>query len=79
MDNQPIAYQPLTIKDWMITLLIMCIPIVNIVMLFVWGFSDATHPNKANWAKATIIWFAIIVALYFFFFTAIIGTAAYMY
>lgn len=75
MENQTTTYQPISIKDWMIILLIMCIPIVNFVMLFVWGFSDATHPSKANWAKASLIWIAIIAALYFFFFAAIIGAA----
>lgn len=28
----------MSVKDWMITLLIMFIPLVNIIMLFVWAF-----------------------------------------
>lgn len=27
----------LSVKDWMITILLLAIPLVNIVMLFVWG------------------------------------------
>jgi hypothetical protein len=58
----------ITVGDWMITLLIMAIPIVNLVMLFVWGFGSGTHPSKANWAKASLIWMAIIFAIYILFF-----------
>ncbi len=54
----------LSVKDWVITLLIAAIPIVGFIMLFVWGFGDATNTNKANWAKATLLWMAILVAFY---------------
>ncbi|ELR71032.1 hypothetical protein C900_03162 [Fulvivirga imtechensis AK7] len=33
-------------------------------MLFVWGFGSDTNVNKANWAKATLIWMAIFIGLY---------------
>ena len=49
--------------DWMVTLLIAAIPVVNIIMLIVWAFSDTTNPNKTNWAKATLIWMLIGIGL----------------
>jgi len=73
MENQTAQYKPITVGDWMITILIMIIPIVNIVMLFVWGFSSTTHPSKANWAKASLLWFAIIIVLYIILFIVILG------
>jgi len=51
--------EPIPIGDWVITLLISFIPVIGFIMLFVWGFSADTNPNKANWAKATLIWAAI--------------------
>jgi len=54
----------LSIKDWIITFIIAAIPIVNIIMLFVWGFGDSTNPNKANWAKASLILMAAVAVLY---------------
>jgi uncharacterized membrane protein YdbT with pleckstrin-like domain len=55
----------MSIKDWMITILITAIPIVGFIMLFVWGFGGGSvNPNKQNWAKATLLWFVIIIALY---------------
>ena len=57
MDNQNNAV--MTFKEWMITLLIVAIPFVNIIMLFVWGFGSTTKATKANFAKATLVWMAI--------------------
>ena len=59
--------QPLSVKDWLITLIIAAIPIVGFIMLFVWGFSDGTNVNKANWAKAALLLMAILIALSFLF------------
>ncbi len=63
----------MTVKDWVITMLITAIPLVGFVMLFVWGFSDSENPSKSNWAKATLIMFAIGVVLYILFFVLIFG------
>jgi uncharacterized integral membrane protein len=52
-------------KDWMITLLISSIPLVGFVMLFVWAFGSNENPNRANWAKAALIWMVIIFGLLF--------------
>lgn len=55
---------PVTLGDWIITFIIMAIPIVNIIMLFVWGFGN-TNPSKANWAKASLIFMLIAFVIYF--------------
>lgn len=70
MDNERIPHASISVGDWMLTLFITFIPIVNIVMFFVWGFSRNIQPNKATWAKASLIWIAIFLAielLVFFF------------
>ncbi|MFH1120907.1 MAG: hypothetical protein V1775_13900 [Bacteroidota bacterium] len=53
----------ISVGDWIITLLIQAIPLVNIIMLFVWAFGSGNNPNKANWAKAVLIWMAIGIVL----------------
>jgi heme/copper-type cytochrome/quinol oxidase subunit 2 len=58
--------QVLTLKDWMITILITAIPLVGFIMLFVWAFGSNENPNKSNWAKASLIWVAIAMVLTFF-------------
>jgi hypothetical protein len=59
---------PVSLGDWIITLIVLCIPIVNIVMLFVWGFSAGTHPSKRNFCRAELIIFAALFVLWLLFF-----------
>ena len=56
-----------TVGDWMITTLLMCIPFVNIILLFVWAFGSGAPASKANWAKAALIWALISIIGYVFF------------
>jgi heme/copper-type cytochrome/quinol oxidase subunit 2 len=76
MDNQTTQYQPVSLGQWMVTILLVAIPIVNIVMLFIWGFSSDTQPSKANWAKASLIWIGIFVVFYILIFLTILGGMA---
>lgn len=64
--------QPLSVKDWLITLIITAIPLIGFIMLFVWAFSSDTNVNKANWAKASLILLAIGIALSILF-TVVFG------
>ena len=52
MDNNK---KIISTSEWILIKLIMFIPIVNIVMLIVWAFSNKTNINKSNWAKANLI------------------------
>ena len=63
--NNNKQYQPMTIKDWLLTLILMSLPLVGIIMMFVWAFSGGTHPSKQSWAKAYLIFMAIWSALIF--------------
>jgi hypothetical protein len=62
-ENAPVV----TVGDWVLTYLIAAIPLVGLVMLFVWAFGSDTNPNKANWAKAALIWAAIVIGIYIVF------------
>ena len=54
---------PMSVKDWLLTLLIIAIPVVGIVMLFVYAFGNNENLNRQNWAKAQLIVLAIVFAL----------------
>lgn len=69
MDNNEFQQQngtqlevPMTLGDWIITLLIMMVPCVNIVMLFVWGFGQGNTSRK-NYCRAALIFAAISIVL----------------
>jgi len=59
--------------EWFLTLFLVAIPLVGIVLLFVWAFGSTTNPSKANWAKASLAWAAIGIVLYLIIFVVIIG------
>ena len=56
---EPRRDEIVSIKEWLITILIMSIPIVNIVMMFVWAFGGTVKESKANYFKASLIMAAI--------------------
>ncbi len=64
-------YRPVTIGNWMLTYLLMCIPLVNVILLFVWAFGSNTPVSKANWAKASLIWMVIGIAFYVLLFVVL--------
>lgn len=55
--------KPMSVNDWLITLLIMAIPLVGFIMLFVYAFGNNENVNKQNWAKAQLIVLAIVIGL----------------
>jgi hypothetical protein len=59
----------LSVKDWAITIFISGLPLIGLVMLFVWAFSDSTNLTKKNWAKGYLLIMLIflIIGLSFLF------------
>ena len=75
MDN--ITNQPaVKTGEWLVTFLISAIPIVGFIMLLVWAFGSGTNESKANWAKALLLYFVIIIAMTIIF-SVIFGAALY--
>lgn len=60
----PVKDDVVTTKEWIITMLILLIPVVNIVMTFIWAFGSNTKPSKANYFKASIIFWLIGIVLF---------------
>jgi hypothetical protein len=57
----------ISLGEWIITFIVLAIPLVNIIMLFVWGFSGSTNPNKQNFCRATLIVYLVCIVLFFLF------------
>ena len=63
--NSPVDLEePMKVGEWLISLLIMMVPCVNIVMMFVWAFSSTEKKSKSNFFKAELIFMGIILVLY---------------
>lgn len=74
MENQSTNNDVISTGSWFVTILITAIPLIGIIMLFVWGFSDATNPNKKNWARAALIWVAIAIVINILMFIGMVGS-----
>jgi len=55
-----------SVGEWILTILLTAIPLIGFIMLFIWAFGGNTKPSKSNWAKATLIWFAVMIFIYVF-------------
>ena len=58
-------YKPLKISDWIVSLILLIIPLVNIIMLIVWAASSSTHPSKKSFAQAYLIIIGVVFVLGF--------------
>jgi hypothetical protein len=54
--------KPLTTGEWFVTLLILGLPLIGLIMYFVWGFSDG-NLGRRNFCRAALIWGLIFIGL----------------
>ena len=70
---------PVKVSEWLLTMLVLAIPCVNLIMLFVWGFGGVEKRSKSNYCKAYLIWMAIgFVICILFYIVVIAGIVAGM-
>ena len=67
--------EPVSFGDWMLTMLLMMIPCVNIVMMFVFAFGNGKK-SKSNFFKASLVWALISVVLSVVFGASIVAMLA---
>ena len=58
---------PMTMGDWLLTLLASMIPCVGIVLYFVWAFSKTTNVNRRNFCRAQLIMMGVVLVIYLIF------------
>lgn len=56
-------YRPVTIGNWIVTFILLAIPLVNLIMLIVWAVSTSTHPSKRTFAQAYWVILAILFCI----------------
>lgn len=77
-DNRDFTYSQqsapvMSVGQWLLTIIVMAIPIVNIVMLLVWGMGNNENPNRKNWAIAQLIVMAAAIVIWMLLFSTIVG------
>lgn len=61
--NEPDVHydEHVSIGGWIGRWLVMCIPIVNIIMLFVWAFGGSRKYSLKTWARARLLLTLIVI------------------
>lgn len=65
-----------TTGDWVISILLLALPIVQIVVPFVWAFSSSTPLSKKNFGKAILILWIVPIVLVILFWGSIMAMLA---
>ncbi|MBU3192046.1 hypothetical protein KPL51_21325 [Clostridium bowmanii] len=55
--------QPMTLKDWIFTYLLLLIPIANIVLMFVWAFGKDVNQSKKTYFQAMLIMSGVAIVI----------------
>lgn len=74
--------EPMSVGDYLLTMLALLIPCVGIVLYFVWAFGKDGNINRKNFCRAYLIIFAISIVLgmiLLLFSVAIAGVGAVSY
>ena len=69
--------QTMSVTDWLINLVLAAIPLVGIILLFVWAFGNDGNITRKNWAKANLLLAAIILGLWLLIILPIFGMAIF--
>jgi hypothetical protein len=56
---------PLTVWEWMLTLIVLCIPFLNIILCLVWALRSSGNIRRRNFCRATLclVPVAVVMAL----------------
>jgi succinate dehydrogenase/fumarate reductase cytochrome b subunit len=65
--------EPMSVKSWVGTILLLVIPIVNIILLFIWAFGSGGNISRKNYAKASLIVAGCLIALYIIIAVVFVG------
>ncbi|MEQ9618929.1 MAG: hypothetical protein RIG61_07115 [Deltaproteobacteria bacterium] len=58
---------PMTVGDWLITMIVLGIPLVGLIMLLYWSLSSTGNLNRRNYCLATLVVVAVILLLFVIF------------
>ena len=51
----------LGVGEWMITILLYLIPVINIIMMAIWAFSSRGNVHRRNLSRACLLWIILLL------------------
>jgi len=64
VSNLSKSSETISVGDWIVTFIVLAIPLVNIGAILYWAFSGSANPSKRTYAQASLIMFAVAVVFY---------------
>lgn len=62
-NNYNMDQSPMTLGDWVLTILAWMIPCVGLVLYLVWAFGKSGNINRRNFCRAWLIIYAVVLVL----------------
>ena len=56
-------YKPVSVGNWIITFIVMGIPVINVIMLIIWALGGTPHQSKKTWAQAAFVLLGILFCI----------------
>ena len=63
MQESNILQKPLSVGDWILTIIVLSIPFVGLIFLLYWALSSTSNVNRKNYCIALLILVAGFIAL----------------
>jgi hypothetical protein len=70
--------KPMSLRSYMISILLLVIPFLNIVMVLIWSFGRNVNRNQKNFARAFLIYMVIIFVLSLIFGKDVVNYVAHV-
>lgn len=61
---QQMDSKPLSVGEWVLTILALAVPCVGLVLYCVWAFGKSGNVNRRNYCRAALIIEAVVIVLY---------------
>lgn len=65
-----------SVGDWVLNIFLIGLPVIGLILLFVWAFGDGQREDRKNWSKAMLIWYLITIGIVVIFGVIFGGIAA---
>lgn len=72
---QDMDTSPMSMGDWLLTILAAMIPCAGLILYIVWAFSSTGNINRRNFCRAQLIVLGVIFVLYFIIAVVVVGFA----
>ena len=55
--------RPLTVSEWWVTLLVLCVPFLNLILCLVWALRSSGNIHRRNFCRATLLLIPVVVVM----------------